>query len=217
MTEAKKFDVLPLNDLSIPKMFALMYTAEKPASGRYVYYPGTTEVPEKSAVPTFSRSFKMLAEVEFTGDSQGVIVAQGSRFGGYTLFVKGGKLVYVYNFLNIKPEQRLAVDAPKLGKHIVGVEFEKEKTGEHGEGLGTMKLHVDDKVVAKGPFRTAPLMYSLCGEGLCVGYDSGDAVSDEYKPRFAFSGGKIVKVGYDIADDAYEDLEMKMAAAMARD
>lgn len=216
--EAKKFNVLPLNDLSIPKFFKYMYASEAPASGRYVYYPGTTEVPEKSAVPTFSRSFKTLAEVEFTKDSQGVIVSQGSRFGGYTLFVKdNGKLVYVYNFLNIKPEQQLVAQAPTQGKHIIGVEFVKDRTGSHGEGLGTMKLYVDDKVAAQAAFRTQALMYSLCGEGLCIGYDSGDAVSTGYKPRFPFTGGRIVKVIYDIADDAYEDAETKMAAVMARD
>ena len=65
------------------------------------------------------------AEVEFTGDTQGVIVSQGSRFGGYALYVKGGKLIWVYNFLGIPPEQRLEADAPQAGTHIVGVEFAK--------------------------------------------------------------------------------------------
>jgi len=60
----------------------------------------------------------------------------------------------------------------------------------------------------------------LSGEGLCVGYDSGDAISSEYKPKFEFSGGRIIKVVYDVAqDDAhkYEDVERAMAAKMARD
>jgi hypothetical protein len=45
--------------------------------------PGTTEVPDHSAANAKAVSFKILAEVEFTGASQGVVVAQGSRFGGY--------------------------------------------------------------------------------------------------------------------------------------
>ena len=56
-----------------------------------------------------------------------------------------------------------------------------------------------------------------CGEGLCIGYDSGDAVSSEYKGKFPFSGGRIIKVIYDIADDVYLDQERKLAAALARD
>jgi len=55
----------------------------------------------------------------------------------------------------------------------------------------------------------------LCGEGLCVGYDSGDPVSREYGPRFPFRGGEIVKVVYDLADDQYIDYERQLAAAMA--
>ena len=59
--------------------------------------------------------------------------------------------------------------------------------------------------------------FSLCGEGLCIGYDSGDAVSSEYKSNVQFSGGTIAKVIFDVADDAYFDVERHMAAAMARD
>ena len=60
-------------------------------------------------------------------------------------------------------------------------------------------------------------LYALTGEGLCVGYDGGDAVSSEYTPKFAWSGGQIHKVVYDDADDAYIDVEAHLAAAIARD
>ena len=58
---------------------------------------------------------------------------------------------------------------------------------------------------------------ALCGEGLCIGYDGGDAVSSDYKPKFELTGGKIVKVVFDVADDTYVDVERNLAAAMARD
>jgi arylsulfatase A-like enzyme len=217
LAEAKRNKVLPLNDLSVLEFIKLEYHVEVPKSGRYTYYPNTTEVPEASSASTHGRSFKIFAEVEFTGDSQGVIFAQGSRFGGYSMFVKGGKLFFVYNFLGIPPEQRLTCAAPALGKHIVGVEFAKQKQGEHGESLGTMKLNVDEKVKAEGPFRTMTGRYSLCGEGLCIGYDGGDAVSSEYKPKFAFAGGRVIKVIFDLAKDEYVDVEKAFAASMARD
>lgn len=50
-------------------------------------------------------------------NSEGVIFAQGSRFGGHSMFVKDGKLSYVYNFLGIPPEQRVTCPAPTSGKH----------------------------------------------------------------------------------------------------
>jgi hypothetical protein len=71
--------------------------------------------------------------------------------------------------------------------------------------------------VAESDIRTIASRYSLCGEGLCIGYDGGDAVSSEYKPRFEFAGGRIVEVVFDVADDAYVDLERHLAAAMSRD
>src|SRR6476646_6644849 len=217
LAEAKKYSVLPLNDLNVFKFHELEYKAAVPASGRYVYYPGTTEIPEASAARTLGVSFKILAEVEFAADTQGVIVAQGSRFGGYSLFVNGGQLTFVYNFLGIPPEQRLACAAPKSGKHIVGVAFAKKSIGKNMEALGKMTLYVDDKPSGSADFRTQTGHYAICGEGLCVGYDSADAVSKEYPLKFPFSGGRIVKVVFDIADDAYVDVERKFAAVMARD
>jgi arylsulfatase len=217
LEEAKKFDVLPLNDLGILEYRALEYVIGVPSSGRYTYYPGTSEIPEASAAGTINVSYKILAEVEFTEETEGVILAQGSRFGGQSLFVKNGKLQHVYNFLGIPPEQKVAADAPTSGTHIVGVEFTKERMGEHHEPHGTLKLRVDDEVVAEAEIRTLASRYALCGEGLCIGYDGGDAVSSEYKPKFEFTGGRIVKVVFDVADDAYVDVERHLAAAMARD
>ena len=58
--------------------------------------------------------------------------------------------------------------------------------------------------------------FSLCGEGRCIGYDGIDKVA-EYPPRFESSGGEIVKVVLDVADDADVDVERHLAASLARD
>jgi hypothetical protein len=73
------------------------------------------------------------------------------------------------------------------------------------------------QVVAEAEIRTVLGHFSLCGEGLCIGYDGGDRVSTLYPHRFEFTGGKIVKVVFDVADDAYIDVERHFAAAIARD
>jgi arylsulfatase A-like enzyme len=217
LEEAKRNDVLPLNDLTIPEFHKLEYHMVAPPSGQYIYYPGTTEIPEASAASTIARSFKILAEVDLTRDTRGVIVAQGSRFGGYTMFVTDTEVVFVYNFLGIPPEQRLAAPVPTAGRHVIGVEFVKEGVGEHHETLGTMTLHIDDQTVDKQSIRTQSGHYGLAGEGLCVGYDSGDRVSAEYRGRNRFTNGEIIQVLYDIGDDPYVDLELKFAAKLARD
>jgi arylsulfatase len=216
LEEAKKNNVLPLNDLTIPEFHAYEYHGAIPASGQYRYYPGTTEIPEASAAPTIARSFTIIAELDLTAQATGVIVAQGSRFGGYTMFLKDGEVVFIYNFLGLE-EQRLAAPAPTSGRHTLGVAFVKEGMSELHETLGTMTLHVDDQAVAKSAFRTQSGHYSLCGEGLCIGSDSGDAVSREYTGRNRFSGGEIIEVLYDVSDDHYEDIELKFQAKLARD
>jgi arylsulfatase len=100
---------------------------------------------------------------------------------------------------------------------VVGVEFKKKSISKKNEVLGAMTLHVDDKATGRADFSTQSGHYALAGEGLAVGYDSGDRVSAEYSSKFAFTGGQIIKVVYDIADDAYVDLERELAAALARD
>jgi arylsulfatase len=217
--------VLPLNDLQIignPKDFetfiAMEFHLPVSPSGQYTYYPGTSEIPERSAANVHNVSYKALAELEVTPETQGVIFAHGSRFGGHSLFVKDGTLTYAYNFLGIPPETLISAPAPTSGKHVVGVEFTKEKIGKFREGIGPLKLYIDDQVVAEQEIRTVMGHFSLCGEGLCIGYDSGDAVSKEYAgSQFEFTGGTLTKVVFDIADDAYIDVEAHLAAAMARD
>jgi hypothetical protein len=97
------------------------------------------------------------------------------------------------------------------------VEFTKERLGECRESYGPLRLYIDDQVVAEQEIRTMTGMFALTGEGLCVGYDGGDAVSAEYRPKFEWSGGEIVKVVFDVADDVYIDVERHLAAAIARD
>jgi arylsulfatase len=147
-----------------------------------------------------------------------VIFAHGSRFGGHALFLKDGAVTYAYNFLGIPPEDRISAPAPTSGRHIIGVDFTKERMGEHREGVGPLRLWIDDQMVAEQEIRTVLGHFSLCGEGLCIGYDSGDAVSSLYAgSSFELTGGEIHKVTFDIADDAYVDVEAHLRAAMARD
>ncbi len=214
LEEAQKYDVLPLNDLGMLGIAALEYHAPIPKSGQFTYYPGTSEVPEATAAPTKGRSFKILSEVTLKQGSKGVIVAQGSRFGGYSLFLKDGKVNFVYNFLGIPPEQVLTCAAPTSGDHIIGVEFTKERMTEKNEVIGTMKLYVDGKMMEQAQFRTQPIRYSLGGDGLSIGYDSGDPVSKSYGYKYPFTGGEIHKVVFDVADDAYINVEQEFENKM---
>ena len=217
--EAEKNLVLPLDDRSPAEILGVERPSEEAARERYIYYPGTSPVPEGVAVNVRGRSYKILADVEIADpDCFGVIFAHGSRFGGHSLFIKDRKLHYVYNFLGIKPEQKfVSSDLLKPGKYTLGMEFTREKTGPHGESLGRTKLYVNDNVAAQGDMKTQAGKFTLSGDGLCIGRDSGDAVSQDYKSPGEFKGGKILFVGVTVEQAQYLDLEKLAAAAMAAD
>lgn len=213
MEEAKKNNVLPLNDLSILEFIKQEYYVAVPADGKYTYYPNTSAVSEANAASTTGRSFKIFAEVDLKENAKGVIVSQGSRFGGYTLYLKDKKVNFEYNFLGLDPLQKLSYAMP-AGKHIIGVEFVKDKMSPKAECLGNMKLYIDDKIVAQAPFRTVAHRYALSGEGLAVGYDVGDPVSKNYGYKFPLSGGTIKKVTFDVGNDQYIDVEKEFQRKM---
>jgi arylsulfatase A-like enzyme len=216
--EAEKYNVLPLDDRRPHEILSDPRPQPEAPRDTYIYYPGTAEVPESVAVNTRSRSFKVLADVEITSpDVEGVIFAHGSRFGGHSLFLKDRKLWYVYNFLGVPPEQQFVSEKLDPGKYVLGMEFSKEGAGEHGEAEGTTRLYVNEDVVAEGPMRTQLAQFTLCGDGLCVGRDSGDAVSSEYAAPATFKGGTILQVAVSIGGDQYLDLERAALAMFARE
>ena len=216
--EAQKNMVLPLEDRTPLEVLSVERPTEESPRERYIYYPGTSPVPEGVAVNVRNRSYKILANIEIKDpNASGVIFAHGSRFGGHSLFIKNKKLYYVYNFLGIKPEQKFVSSPLKPGKYTVGMEFVREGAGKNGESLGKTKLYVNDKVVAEGPMRTQPGKFTLSGDGLCIGYDSGDAVSSEYKSPGKFMGGEILAVGVTVEKASYVDLEREAARALSKD
>jgi arylsulfatase A-like enzyme len=220
MDEARKNFVLPLNDEPPIVLANIERPSSEPPRDRYVYYPDTTAVPEGVAANVRGRSYKILADVEVGDDCSGVLFAHGSRFGGHSLFIHEKKLCYVYNFLGIPPEQKFVSDVElKPGKYTLGMEFIREKAGQYGESHGTMKLYVNEEVVAQGPMRTQTGKFTLCGDGLCIGRDSADAVAKEYTPETQgkFTGGTIQYVEVSVEKEQYRELEREMAAAMAVD
>jgi arylsulfatase len=217
--EARINLALPLDDRTATEILGIERPSGEPKRDRYVYYPGTAPVPEGVAVNVRNRSYKILANVEITdANASGVIFAHGSRFGGHTLFIKDRKLHYVYNFLGIKPEQEFVSTVElKPGKYTLGMEFTRNKAGAHNESIGTTKLYVNDQVVAEGPMKTQPGKFTLSGDGLCVGFDSGDAVSQHYQAPGKFEGGTIQGVGVTVEKASYADLEQEAQRALMRD
>jgi arylsulfatase A-like enzyme len=207
--EAGQHNVLPLDARRQGRMLA-----PKPTLGvtgdRYVYYQGAAPIMRDGAVNVHNRSHTITAEITLpNGGAEGVILAQGGRFAGFSLFVKDGHLRYTHNYLGIQ-EHRVASDTA-LPSGASTVRFEFARTGEH-RGVG--RLFVDDRQVGEAELSPmVPNAFDRIGEGLCCGYDSGSPVSTEYASPFPFTG-VIRRVTVDVEGPAHVDAEADRRSAM---
>ncbi len=189
-----------------------------PPRDRYVYYPGTAEVPETAAVNIRNRSYSIAVEVRVdTKEASGVLFSHGARFGGHSLYVKDGKLKYVYNFVGSNEQMIESTKEIPTGDLILGVSFDKES--DTMPTTGTVSLFINDEKVGEGEIMTQPGNFSLVGEGLNVGKDGGEPVTSDYSgPHpYQFIGGTIKEVIVDVSGDQYIDLEMEALAMMKRE
>jgi hypothetical protein len=149
-----------------------------------------------------------------------VLFAHGSRFGGHALYVKDSRLHYVYNFVGLF-EQKIdgGEDIPVGENLILSASFDKDGEDPPGVATGILSLYHGDKKVGEGRIKTQPGQFSIAGEGLCVGRDSGEPVTGDYPGDHphAFTGGPINRVAGDVSGDPYIDLEREAAALLARE
>ncbi len=188
---------------------------------RYVYYPGTAEVPESQAVNIRNRSFTIGALVDIPAPgAQGVLFAQGALFGGHALYVKDDRLHYVNNFVGVFEQKVVATeDIPTGANLILSASFEKDGEDPPHVATGILTLYHGDRKVGEGRIKTQPGMFSLAGEGLCVGRDSAEAVTRDYpgEAPYAFTGGTIDRVAVDVSGEPYIDLEREAVAMLSRE
>jgi hypothetical protein len=185
---------------------------------QYVYYPGCAEVPESAAVNIRNRSYAISAEVTIdTTDSAGVLFAHGSRFGGHALYIKGGKVKYDYNWVGEFDQYVESSKPVPTGNCVLSTSFEKSGTGRVTEGL--LSLYINQEKVGEAKIKTQPGKFSLAGEGLNVGMDRAEPVTDDFpgESPWAFTGGTLHRVIVDVAGDPWVDLEKEAHAAFARD
>jgi len=149
--------------------------------------------------------------------AEGVIIAQGGRFGGWSLYAKDGRLTFVYNVLGI---HRFVVGAAQpipAGEHQVRVEFAYDGGG-LGKG-GEVTLYHDGAAVGSGRVAmTQPMIFSA-DETTDIGYESGTTVTDDYTAATSRFRGKIHWVQIDLGDDDHDHLidpEERLRIAMSR-
>jgi len=196
-----KYRVLPIDDRFLERINAKMVGRPDLMGDRasLTLHAGMKGMSENVFINIKNRSLTITADVDIPqGGANGVIIAQGGRFGGWTLYMKGSKPIYVYNFLGIQRFTVASAQAVPAGKATIRFEFAYDGGGLAKGGLGT--IYVNDKKVAEGRIdRTQPMIFSA-DETADVGEDDATPVTEDYKAYDNKFTGKILKVKIDIGE-----------------
>jgi arylsulfatase len=216
--EAGKYKVMPVDGRGTAR-----FAEERPQIAKdrssYTFYPGTQSVPLNAGPRLLNRTHSITADVEIPeGGAEGVLTSYGGNDGGFSLFVKDGKLQYLHNYVARDYMHVESTETVTVGSHKLRFEFEVTGPPDFANGKGTpgrAQLYIDDKLVGQADFpHTIPLSMGS-GGGFVVGADPGAPVGLYYEPPFEFTG-TIHSVTFDVSGDVIEDSEAEMRKIMAR-
>jgi arylsulfatase len=201
--EASKYGVYPLDDRRTELLNPELAGRPDLLGGRtkLTLYPGMVHLMENTVPNVKNKSHTVTAEIEVPAEApNGVIVAQGGRFGGWSLYVLDGKLKYCHNYLGTDRYYVESAGALPQGKTTVKYQFTYEGGSEAG-GPGAGALYVGQKKVGEGRIeKTVPYGFSL-DETLDVGKDLATPVTEDYPARGNEFTGKIRSVTIDIGEN----------------
>jgi arylsulfatase A-like enzyme len=193
--EATKNHVFPIDDRRAERFDASIAGRPNVMGKRtsLTVYEGMTGLMENVFINIKNRSYIITADLNLpNAAAKGVIIAQAGRFGGWSLYMKDGKLRHEYNYFGLERTNISSLKALPAGKHVLKYEFVFE--GDKPGSGGTCMLYVDDQKVAEGKIpKTQPFLYSA-DEGVDVGMDGETAVSNDYKEGDNRFTGKIHKI-----------------------
>ena len=180
--EAWKYNVYPLYDDMIRRLVVQqdrLFGDQK----EFVYYaPGATRIAEKASAPVKNRSHTITTTLDLKGHENGVIQCVGGMTGGFSMFIKGGRLYYDYNFLD---GVYYTMMSPPLPEGETELKFEFIKTKEFG---GTGRLYVNGEKVAEQEMPQMHIATYSLAETFDIGLDTGTQVSRLYEGPFPFNG-----------------------------
>nr|WP_231663729.1 arylsulfatase [Pseudanabaena sp. 'Roaring Creek'] len=186
LKEAKKYQVLPLDDRTVQRFDVNTRPSVTTGRNSFIYYTAVTGITEGSAPNTKNRSFRIVADIDAQAGAEGILVTQGGRFSGWSLFLKDGKPTYAYNYLNSDRTIIQSSEPVAIGKSTVKFDFAYDGSGIGAGGIG--KLFINDKQVAEGRIEKTVSFRIGSDESFDVGQDTGTSVVDSYQVPFKFTG-----------------------------
>jgi hypothetical protein len=139
---------------------------------------------------------------------------------GHALYVKDNRLHYVYSFIGMMEQKIDGTEDLPVGENLIlSASFDKDGEDPPGVATGILSLYHADEKVAEGRIKTQAGLFSIAGEGLCVGRDSGEPVTGDYPGDYphTFTGGTIKRVAVDVSGESYIDLEREAQAMLTRE
>jgi arylsulfatase len=196
-SEAARYSVLPLDPRKTERLNAELQGRPSMTGNRksFTYYPGVLAVPAGSAPNVLNKSFSVTADVDRSAAATGAVFSLGGSDGGFGIYVRDGKPVFVGNFLNQSITRVVSSQALPDGPAKIRGDFNYDGGG-MGKG-GAMSLFINDQKVGEGRMEHTQGITLGLGGTLDVGADTGTAVDEEYTPPFEFNG-KIEKVTVDL-------------------
>jgi arylsulfatase len=189
--EAWANQVYPLYDDMLSRLNAVNYVLFGDKKEFTYYAPGAVRIAEKASVPVKGRSHKFETTIDLKGDEEGVIVSCGGMTGGYTMYVKDGKLHFDYNFLD---GVHYHLTSGKLPVGLTDLKFnfilDRSKIdGTLKPWSGTGELYVNGEKVDEDYFDFMHISTYSLAETFDVGMDSGTQVDPIYAGSpFPFTG-----------------------------
>jgi arylsulfatase A-like enzyme len=219
LIQAARFNVLPLDVRSGERFNSELVGRPELIQGTsQTLYPGMRRLKEDAVIVLKNKSHTISAAIDVpkTG-ADGVLVAQGGTYGGWSVYATGGRLAYCYNVLGLDRYKIVADTALPAGPQEVRVQFDYDGGG-LGKG-GTVSLFSGKKKIGTGHVeRTLPFMFSM-DETLDVGADLASPVSDDYGPAGNEFSGTIEWIRLDAGSDSHDHLvdpAHRMHIAMTR-
>ncbi|WP_421876849.1 hypothetical protein [Mycolicibacterium wolinskyi] len=217
MIEAARNSVLPIDDRGFERMSPQL--APRPARDNggeeMILKHGMTRIYEDAAINLKNCTHRVAATVEVGADGgEGVIVAQGGRFGGWALHIVEGRPVYTYNYFGLWTVDVEAADRLKPGTHVIEMRFDYRGSGMGGNA--ELALWVDGTPESSGSLaETMPLVFSS-HETLDVATDLGTPVSSRYDDMAPDFNGRVVEVKLSVSDRAPDDAERRLNHRIAQ-
>jgi hypothetical protein len=185
--EARAYNVYPLNDETTTRALPDRRPSLLEGQTTTTYFPDHVRVPEMSTINFKNTSFDLAARLHIpVGGASGVVICQGGSMAGWALYLRDGVPSYTYNYLGHDISTISAQQPLPEGPATLALSFDYDGGG-LGKG-GTATLSVDGDTVATGRIeQTVPFLFSMSGETLDVGVDTGSPVGP-YPAEFRFTG-----------------------------